>query len=45
MNIPLGDFLLFLPEIFVLTMACAILVVEVFFGTSHAASSATCLPS
>jgi len=32
MNIPLSDFMLFLPETFVLSMACAILVLEVFFG-------------
>jgi len=32
MDIPLSDFMLFLPEAFVLSMACAILVLEAFFG-------------
>ncbi|HUT41356.1 MAG TPA: NADH-quinone oxidoreductase subunit NuoN [Gammaproteobacteria bacterium] len=32
MSIPLTEFALFLPEVFVLCMACAILVLEAFFG-------------
>ena len=32
MTMPLSDLLLLTPEIFVLTMACAILVVEAFIG-------------
>jgi len=32
MNIPMSDFLLLSPEIFLLTMACIILVVEAFVG-------------
>ena len=32
MNIPLSDFLLLTPEIFLLSMACIILVVEAFVG-------------
>jgi len=32
MNIPLSDFLLLTPEIFLLSMACIILVVEAFIG-------------
>jgi len=32
MNIPLSDFLLLAPEIFLLSMACLILVVEAFIG-------------
>lgn len=32
MSIPLPEFALFLPEVFVLTMACAILVLVAFFG-------------
>ena len=33
MTIPLSDFMLLAPEIFVLSMACIILVVEAFVGT------------
>jgi len=32
MSIPLSDFMLFMPEVFVLCMTCAILVLEAFFG-------------
>jgi NADH-quinone oxidoreductase subunit N len=32
MNIPLSEFMLLLPEIFVLSMACIVLVVEAFVG-------------
>ena len=35
MTIPLSDYLILLPELFMLTMACVILVVEAFFGERY----------